>query len=378
MNSFIFDFPTKVYFGENSLDYIEGLIPSNIKNIMLITGSSSAIKSGLLDRVKNRLSSFNVFTFSGIKPNPSLKEVFNGIDKVRENNIDFIIAIGGGSVIDCAKAIALGAVEEKDTFYQKYFREYGNTVKEVLPLGVVLTIPASGSETSASAVISYEETKEKLIGTNDSIRPVFSIMDPRETLTINKRNTANGITDIFSHLLERYFDKENSILSDKLLLSAINHIVFVGEKLINDLDNLELRSEVMWAGTLAHSVVYDRGGSGGDWACHMIEHSLSAHFDIRHAEGLSVLIPSWVSYVSKKEPAKFLPLAKEVFNCDLTSLSCNITNFFKKLFMPTALSELEIFEKDIVALPEISPYYQLGNIYKLTEDEIKEILSMSL
>lgn len=296
MDNFTFYSPTYFAFGkkqeENVGHYVKRFGGSKV---LLHYGGGSAIRSGLLERVKKSLeaSGITYVELGGVKANPRSGLVYQGIDICRKEGVDFVLAIGGGSAIDSAKAIAAGAVYQGDfwDFYQ------GKPVNEALPVGTVLTIAAAGSEGSPDSVITNENGRYKRGATGEGLRPAFSVLNPELTQTLPAYQTACGITDIMAHLFERYFTTTKEVeVTDRMIEGLLLTMIHEGPRVIADPDNYQARANIMWAGTMAHN---NSCGVGRvqDWSSHNIEHELSAEYDCAHGAGLAAVFPAWMKYV---------------------------------------------------------------------------------
>lgn len=358
MDNFTFYSPTYFAFGKNEETkaghYVKRFGGSKV---LLHYGGRSAQRSGLLDRVKQSLEDAGVpfVELGGVKPNPRSGLVYRGIDICRENGVDFLLAIGGGSVIDSAKAIAAGAVYEGDfwDFYQ------GKTVDKALPVGTILTIAAAGSEGSPDSVITNENGMFKRGATGEGLRPTFSILNPELTQTLSPYQTACGITDIMAHLFERYFTTTKEVeVTDRMIEGLLLTMVHEGPRVIADPDNYQARANIMWAGTMAHN---NSCGVGRvqDWASHNIEHELSAEYDCAHGAGLAVAFPAWMKYVYRNDVMRFAQAASRVWGCAMDFSNPERTaaagieafqNFLASIGMPATLGELGAKEEDIEKL----------------------------
>ncbi len=358
MDNFTFYSPTYFAFGKNEETkaghYVKRFGGSKV---LLHYGGRSAQRSGLLDRVKQSLEDAGIpfVELGGVKPNPRSGLVYRGIDICRENGVDFLLAIGGGSVIDSAKAIAAGAVYEGDfwDFYQ------GKTVDKALPVGTILTIAAAGSEGSPDSVITNENGMFKRGATGEGLRPTFSILNPELTQTLSPYQTACGITDIMAHLFERYFTTTKEVeVTDRMIEGLLLTMVHEGPRVIADPDNYQARANIMWAGTMAHN---NSCGAGRvqDWASHNIEHELSAEYDCAHGAGLAVVFPAWMKYVYRNDVMRFAQAASRVWGCAMDFSNPERTaaagieafqNFLASIGMPATLGELGAKEEDIEKL----------------------------
>lgn len=386
MKDFVFQCPTKIIFGKNKEDMVGSEVKQYSSKILLHYGGGSIKKSGLFDRVAKSLkeAGIEVFELGGVKPNPRLSTVYEGIKICRENNINFILAVGGGSAIDSAKAICMGVPFEGDVWD---FYEGKVECKKALPLGVILTIPATGSEASRSSVITIEEGWYKKAVNNDIIRPKFAIMNPELTFTLPPYQTASGAADIMAHAIERYFTNEPHVdLSDRLLEGTLKTMIKHTPIVLSEPENYDARAEIMWAGTIAHVGLLGMGRSE-DWASHKIEHELSGIYDVAHGAGLAVIFPAWFKYVYKKNVAKFVQFAVNVFDVEpnfanpeetvLEGIN-RLTAFFKQIGLPTTLKELNIpddrFEEMAAKCVEPGP---VGGLMKLYKDDVLSILKLA-
>jgi alcohol dehydrogenase len=388
MENFRFFNPTAILFGRDAERFVGAETKKRGKRVLLHFGGGSIQKSGLYDRVIGSLreSGIQFFELGGVKPNPRLSLVYEGIDLCRKHNLDFILAVGGGSVIDSAKAIALGAVYAGDVwdFY------LGKTVPaKALPIGCVLTIPAAGSESSQSSVITNEEGKLKRFCDTEIVRPGFAVMNPELSFTLPPYQTACGASDIMAHVMERYFTNSRHVgLTDRLCESTLKTVIDNVPIALNEPENYDARAEIMWAGAIAHN---DLLGTGriGDWASHMIEHELSALNDVAHGAGLAIVFPAWMKYVCRHDIQSFVRFAVRVWNVDerfhdpeQTALEGirRLESFFKSIGLPTRLSEIGIAEKDFDMISEKCKRFNgdtVGNFVRLNGGAIKQILEIA-
>jgi alcohol dehydrogenase YqhD (iron-dependent ADH family) len=333
-----------------------------------------------------RESGIEFLELGGVKPNPRLSLVCEGVELCRKNNVDFILAVGGGSVIDSAKAIALGATYAGDV-WDFYMGKTAPT--EALPIGCVLTIPAAGSESSQSSVITNEEGKLKRFCDNEILRPRFAIMNPELSFTLPPYQTACGASDIMAHVMERYFTNSRHVeLTDRLCESTLKTVINNAPTVRREPQNYDARAEIMWAGAIAHN---DLLGTGriGDWASHMIEHELSAMNDVAHGAGLAIVFPAWMKYVCKHDIQSFVRFAVRVWNVDerfhdpeKTALEGirRLENFYESIGLPTRLSEIGITEKDFDMISgKCKRFYRdtVGNFVRIDGMAIKKILDLA-
>lgn len=356
---------------------------------LLHYGGKSAIKSGLLDRVKDSLESAGIFfsELGGVKPNPESDLVYRGIDLCRQQDIDFILAIGGGSVIDSAKAIAVGMKYDGD-FWD--FFDYGKRkpITAACPIGTILTLAATGSEASTDSVISHDGGKLKRSISSDLIRPTFSILNPELTYTVSTYQTACGITDMAAHVFERYFTNTGDVgLTDNLCEAVLRGIISQALPVMDDPKNYAARANLMWAGTVAHNNIIGVGREQ-DWASHLIEHELSAMYGCAHGAGLAVVMPAWMKYVYEHDIPRFARMAVCVWGCQESpdaralALECisKFEAFLKSLGMPTTLGEIGAKPEDIPAIAQNVGFgpYTFGSFVKLDVEATEAILRLAL
>ena len=353
MKDFNFVSPTKIYFGKNALSYLSNEL-KNYKKVLLVYGQSSIKKNGLYDEIIKQLLSAKTeyFEVSGVRPNPDIGKVKDGLKLVRENNIDLILAIGGGSVIDTAKSIAASYFYDGDPFDLNLHKVQPT---KALPLGVILTIAASGSELSDSCVVMDDNTKIKQGFNSDVVRPLFAIMNPEWTYSVDKYQTGCGIVDIISHSLERYFSPSEELeVCDSLALTVIKDTIEAGKVAIKNPNNYDARAALMLLGSYSHNGLTSLGKEK-QMPIHKMEHALSA-YDVRiaHGAGLSILIPLWMESSYKKDIDKFVRFSEFVFNvkeenkekCSLIGINL-LREYFKSLGMPVTLKEVNISQKDV-------------------------------
>ena len=354
MDNFSYQSPTRYVFGKGVENQTGKLVNEiGCKKIMLVYGRGSAVKSGLIDRVKASLADAGIkFTeLSGICPNPTDDKVREGIDICRAENVDGLLAVGGGSVIDTAKAIAAGTLYNGD-FWDFYCGKA--IVKDALPIGVVLTIPAAGSEGSGNSVITNSALKQKIsIRTDYALRPKFAVMNPELTLTLPMSQTAAGIADMMAHIMERYFSPTEGVeTTDRLCEGLLKAIITEGRTLVENPDNYDARANIMWSGTLAHNGICGCGRRE-EWSAHGLEHVLSALYDVTHGAGLAVAFPAWMTYMTHKNPSKIAQFGRRVFDVDIENDReaamegiKRLREFFKYLSLPLTLGDLGITDPD--------------------------------
>ena len=396
MENFTFYTPTKVVFGRDAEKQIGTLLKEQgCKKVLLHYGGGSASRSGLLNRVEVSLleNEISFISLGGVKPNPRLSLVHEGIELCKKSGVDFILAIGGGSVIDSAKAIGYGIANEGEVwdFYEKK-----RTPASCLPVGAILTIAAAGSEMSNSSVITNEDGWLKRGCNADVSRCKFAIMNPELTFTLPEYQTACGCVDIMMHTMERYFNQcENMELTDGISEALMRDVMKYAKVLKRDPIDYNARAEVMWASSLSHNGLTGCGTDGGDFASHQIEHELGGMFDVAHGAGLAAIWGSWARYVYKENPLRFAKFAVNVHNitpsdCDLLHLSQDeidslalsgikaMENFYHSIDMPISLTELGITvtEEQIEELAEKGTFGQtrtVGIVKKLDKQDIIQI-----
>ena len=378
--------PTHVYFGKETEKLAGKVLKENgASKVLLHYGSGSAEKSGLLNVIRTSLKE-NGITFvelGGVQPNPRLSLARKGIELCRKQGVDFILAVGGGSVLDSAKCIGYGVPYDGDVWD---FFEKGISPKQVLPIGVIATTASSGSETSNAAILSSGEWK--LGFEDDRIIPKFAIMNPKYTVGLPAYQTFVGIADVLSHLLERYFsDEKNSDTTDYLIEGAIRALLVNADKLLANQKDVNARGEIQWLASVAHGGFLD-AGRRADWGSHRIEHELSAQYNITHGEGMAVVTVAWTKYMAEKKPWRLALLASRVFGVDSFNyseterayiLSEKLAAFFKKLHLATSLAELKIDNKDFDAMAaRATRNGKVGHYVPLDATAIKDILKIAL
>lgn len=382
MLNFNYLIPTEIIFGKGEIKKLEKKI-KNFNRILFVWGGGSIKRIGVYEKVIDALKDKTYFELSGIKPNPRLSSVKKGIAICRKNDIDFILAVGGGSVIDCSKAIAAGVYYQGDVWDLFMKRA---VVEKILPIGTVLTLAATGSEMNASSVISNEETQQKLPITSNHLRPKFSILDPTYTMTVPRMHTAAGIVDIMSHVFEQYFDNtKGAYLQDRLAEGILKTCIKYGPIVLKNPDDSEARANIMWAGSLALNGLL-LSGKQGDFATHKISHAVSAMYDLTHGTSLAILFPNWMQYVMKENIDQFVEYAENVWNIphtgdktDIASLGIDKTReFFCLLEMPKKFSEVNISDEKFGEIATQAVYFgEIGNFKKLKKDDILRILTLS-
>ncbi|MBR4373019.1 MAG: iron-containing alcohol dehydrogenase [Treponema sp.] len=357
MNNFNFYAPTKIVFGKGSENEVGKLVAQQkCRKVLLHYGSGSVKKTGLLERVKKSLEEVGIdYTeLGGVVPNPRLSLVRKGIEICKKENVDFLLAVGGGSVIDSAKAIGYGATNDFDVW--EIF-EKKNSPKACLPIGVILTIAASGSEMSSSAVITNEDGWKKRGSHSDLCRPRFAIMNPELTMTLPEYQTICGATDILMHTMERYFTTGgNMMITDEIAEGLMRTVIANTRILLKNPKDYDARAEIMWAGSLSHNDLTGLGNYGDDFATHRLEHELGGMFDVAHGAGLAALWGTWARYVVTDCTGRFKKFALKVWNVSVKETDSDLDiamkgieateDFFREIKMPTNMRELGIKPTD--------------------------------
>lgn len=350
MDNFTFCSPTRYVFGHGVEARTGELVREmGCRKVLVVYGGGSARRSGLLGRVEESLTAAGVefVEMGGVQPNPTDPLVREGIEIVRREGVDGLLPVGGGSVIDTAKAIAAGALYDGDVW--DFFCGKA-VVEKALPIGVVLTIPAAGSEGSGNSVITRDSDKRKIsIRTDYWLRPKFAVMNPELTFTLPPEQTAAGVADMMAHIMERYFTPTEGVeTTDRVGEGVLKAIITEAPQVIADPEDYDARANIMWAGTLAHNGVCGCGRRE-DWASHGLEHELSALYGVTHGAGLAVMFPAWMEYVSSRRPAKIAQFARRVFDVkednDLRAALEGVSRlraFFRSLGLPVTLAELGV------------------------------------
>lgn len=391
MENFTFYSPTYFVFGKeeenNTGKYVRRFGGSKV---LIHYGGGSVVRSGLLDRVKASLKEEGIafVELGGVKPNPRSGLVYEGIDLCRKEKVDFVLAVGGGSTIDSAKAIAAGVVYDGD-FWDFY---KGKAVTKALPIGTILTISAAGSEGSPDSVITNENGMYKRGASGEALRPAFSILNPALTQTLPTYQIACGITDIMAHLFERYFTTTKEVeVTDRMIEGLLLTMIHEAPRVVQDPNNYQAQANIMWAGMMAHN---NSCGVGRvqDWASHDIEHELSAIYDCAHGAGLAVVFPAWMTYNMKHDINRFAQLAVRVWGCQMDFAHPENTakagiealrRFLKSIGMPTNFAELGAKEEDIEKMAHSACYGDgrqgtLGGFAKLNEKDVVNIYRLML
>lgn len=387
MENFQYYTPTKIIFGRGAEEQTGQLaVEQGCKKVLVHYGGGSVVRSGLLERIYRSLDAVGIsyVSLGGVVPNPRLSLVYEGIRLARKEQVDFILAVGGGSVIDSAKAIGYGVANEGDVwdFYEKR-----RTAKACLPIGVVLTIAAAGSEMSDSSVITKEEGWLKRGYSSNYARARFAVMNPELTMTLPKYQTASGCVDIMMHTMERYFNRsENMEMTDGISEHLLRTVMKNAKILMNEPDNYQARAEVMWAGSLSHNGLTGCGTGGGDWASHQLEHELGGMFDVAHGAGLAAVWGSWARYVMDAAPERFAKFAVNVMGVEPEAEKIKtaqkgieaMEDFYRALDMPVCIGDMgiELAEEQMRELAEKCSHFgkrTIGCIKKLDQEDMYQI-----
>lgn len=393
MENFNFYSPTEFVFGKGREAECGKYVKKNGGTKVLIHyGGGSVIKNGLLDRVKSSLTAENIsfVELGGVQPNPRDTKVYEGIELCKAENVDFILAVGGGSVIDSSKAIALGTLHDGD-FWDFYDNKA--VIEKALPVGTVLTIAAAGSEASGDTVITKTDGMWKRGAGSDLLRPKFSIMNPEMTFTLPAYQTACGATDIMAHVFERYFTNTVEVeITDRMCEAVLCTIIKEVPRVLENPENYDARANIMWAGTMAHNNLCGVGREQ-DWNSHGLEHELSGLYDVAHGAGLAVMMPAWMEFVMLHNAMRFAQMAVRVFGVAMNFENPEETaklgiqafrKFLRSIGMPINFAELGAKEEDIPELAEKFAVSQIGKngttggFVKLTKEDAVEIYRIAV
>ena len=383
MKNFDYCVRTNVIFGKDTETRAGSETARYAKRALLHHSGGHAVKSGLVDRIKGSLKSAGVewVELDGVQPNPRLSLVYKGIEIVKKEKLEFILAVGGGSVIDSAKAIALGAINEGDVWE---FYDRKRTTDKALPVGAVVTIPAAGSESSISSVITDERGPWKRGFNGECIRPVFAILNPELTYSLPPFQTACGIADMMAHIMERYFTKEPHVeLTDELCEGALRAIIRNGRRIFSGGEkDYNARAEIMWAGALAHNSLLDTGRTG-DWGSHAMGHELSALFETTHGAALSIIFPAWITYNVKEGTSRFARFAAKVWGVDGAFYDLEqaalegvfrMKDFFRSIGLPVSFADARIDTGRIGEMAKRAVSFgPIGSYRKLEQKDVEAI-----
>lgn len=388
MQSFIQFNPTKLWFGEGQIKQLQQELGNTGKRVLLVYGGGSIRKNGVYDAVRKQLLDMQatVVEMSDVEPNPRLTTVKKGIELCRSEQIDLILAVGGGSVIDCAKAISVGVYYEGDV-WDIITRKA--EPQKALPFGTVLTLAATGSEMNNISVITNWDRNEKRGWSSPLAYPAFSILDPSYTTSVPLDQTVYGIVDMMSHVLEQYFHRtEHTPMMDRFMEAVLLTVMEAAPKLLSNLQDVEHRATIMYAGTTAFNGLLSCGTDGGDWASHQIEHSLSAVYDIPHGGGLAIVFPNWMTHCAEDDPSRMKKLAMAVFGIDAAGKTDHeialegihaLRQFWDSLGAPNQLGYYGIDDRRIEELVHKSFMKpSIGQYKMMTRDTVRDILMRSL
>ncbi|GBG12316.1 NADH-dependent alcohol dehydrogenase [Paenibacillus agaridevorans] len=388
MNSFQFHNPTRIVFGEGETRRVAELTATYGRNVLLVYGGNSIKANGLYDQTIDLLkqADIEVHELAGIEPNPRLSTVQKGIDICRREGVDFILAVGGGSVIDAAKAIAAGVPYDGDVW--DFFVGKAR-IQKALPLGTILTLAATGSEMNGNTVISHWDAKLKRGSGSPHIYPKFSILDPTVTYSVPRNHTVYGSIDIMSHVFEQYFSlTKNTPLQERLCESILQTVIENVEPALSNPNDSVARANLMWSGTMALNGGLISVGVHTDWATHGIEHEVSAIYDIPHGAGLAVLFPNWMKYVYKERIDRFVQYAQRVWGIqrddrtddELALAGIEATRaFFTRIGAESRLADFGIGADQLDRMAEEAVRYgEIGNFKRLGQQDVRNILEMSL
>lgn len=388
MNRFVYDIPVKVYFGENQLGNLAGECMKYGKKVLLTYGGGSIKRIGLYDKVVKELqiAGFELFELSGIEPNPRIESVRKGIQICKAENVDVILAIGGGSTLDASKFMAAGALVDHDPWD---FLSKGAPIEQALPLITILTLSATGSEMDAGGVISNLETQDKIGRAAPAMLPKVSFLDPTNTYTVNSYQTACGAADMMSHILEVYFNMDEDLyMLDCFMEGMMKTIIKYAPISMKEPENYEARANLMWTSSWAING-FIKGGKSLAWSCHPMEHELSAIYDITHGLGLAILTPRWLTYcLDETTLSKYVQFGVNVFGIDATIPPMDIAHqaiqklsdfFFKTLELKSTLTKIEIDQKYFAHMAKKACGNDTLNGFKpLKKQDIEKIFEMCL
>ncbi|MBQ9818415.1 MAG: iron-containing alcohol dehydrogenase [Proteobacteria bacterium] len=387
MQNFDYQTPTRLIFGKGVIEKLPEVMAAIGKRVLLTYGAGSIKKIGLYDKVLELLKDFEITELPGIQPNPKYDpSVLDGVRLCKENHIDVILSVGGGSVLDCSKAIAAGAMYDGDPWD---LISYKVKAKAALPIVDILTLATTGSEYDCGGVISRTETNDKIGYIDPLLYPVCSFLDPTYTFTVSKKQTAAGCADAMNHIMEQYFVEDASLLNDGFCEAGLKSLMINTKACLANPNDYRARAEMMFACTLGCNGIYALGNSPSGWPCHGIEHALSAYYDITHGEGLAIITPRWMKFIlSDKTVDRFVKYGVNVFGIDPGMDKYEIANkaidmtyhFFEEIGIPMHLRDVGIGEERIGEMAHhIAVNEGLDHAFvPLTEKDIAEILTASL
>lgn len=387
MQNFDYMTPTRLIFGRDCIAQLPEVMAQFGKKVLLTYGGGIIKKIGIYDKVKELLSGCEIIELSGIQPNPKYDpSVLNGVKLCKEHDIDVILAVGGGSVLDCSKAIAAGAKYDGDVWDLISGKAYAQAA---LPIVDIITLAATGSEYDCGGVISRTETNDKIGYMDPHLFPAVSFLDPTYTFTVSKKQTAAGCADAMNHIMEQYFCADSTILNDGFMEAGLKSLMVNGRKCLENPEDYTARAEMMLTCTYGCNGIYSLGGSYSGWPCHGMEHALSAYYDITHGEGLAIITPRWMKHIlSEKTVDRFVKYGINVFGIDSSLDKFEIAekaiqatyDFFKSIGIPMTLREVGIDESRIDEMAHhVAENEGLENAWApLLEKDIAEIFRASL
>jgi alcohol dehydrogenase YqhD (iron-dependent ADH family) len=378
MENFVYCNPTTLHFGRNSLEGLDQVLQLYGRKVLLVYGKSSIKTTGLYDRVIGILQEVKaeVFEYEGIRPNPLIEDVDAAADLGRKNNVDVILAVGGGSVIDSAKFISITIPVQHPAWD---FLTRKEKPQKAVPLVCILTLAATGTEMNPFGVISKKDARFKDGYGSPLMYPAHSFLDPQLTVTVPLHYTAYGIADLIAHCFEGWFGAGDTTLTDRFILSIVQEAMKYGPLLLNDLENYELREKIMYAATMALNGLTMQGKKSGDWAVHSIGHTLSLLYDIPHGASLTIVYPAWMKHVETRYPDRIGALGSGLFNKDLTAHETiwRIEELFRSLQCPVRLSETGIKGIDKQKIYENLVFNKVsGANFKLKEEDLRKIVEL--
>ena len=387
MQNFDYMTPTRLIFGKDCIGKLPEVMEKIGKKVLLTYGGGSIRKIGLYDKVKELLSDFDIIELSDIQPNPKYDpSVLDGVKLCKENNIEVILSVGGGSVLDCSKAIAAGAMYDGDPWD---LISYKVKAKAALPIVDIITLAATGSEYDCGGVISRTETNDKIGYMDEHLYPVVSFLDPTYTFTVSKKQTAAGCADAMNHIMEQYFCEDSTILNDGFMEAGLKSLMVNARKCLADPEDYTARAEMMLTCTYGCNGIYALGNSYTGWPCHGMEHALSAYYDITHGEGLAIITPRWMKHIlSDKTVSRFVKYGVNVFGIDSSLGDYEIAekaiqatyDFFESIGIPMHLRDVGIDESRIGEMARhVAENEGLENAWvPLSEKDIADIFTASL
>lgn len=387
MQNFDYQTPTRLIFGKGVISNLPDVMSAFGKNILMTYGSGSIKKIGLYDKVKELLKGYEIYELSDIQPNPKYDpSVLDGVHICKEKNIDVILSVGGGSVLDCTKAIAAGAKYDGDPWD---LISYKVKAEAALPIVDILTLAATGSEYDCGGVISRTETNDKIGYMDSLLYPVCSILDPEYTFTVSKKQTAAGCADAMNHIMEQYFTEDTTLLNDGFCEAGLKSLMINARKCLENPNDYTARAEMMQVCTYGCNGIYALGNSASGWPCHGIEHALSAYYDITHGEGLAIITPRWMKHIlNDRTLPRFVKYGVNVFGIDSSLDKYEIANkaiddtykFFESIGIPMHLKDVGIDDSRLSEMAHhIAVNEGLDDAYvPLSENDILDILKASL